>query len=87
MPESFASAARAAALVTQMAAATVLGALLGRELDARFATAPALLLAGLLGGFAAGMVAIFRQLAGPEDDPDRDGPRDPDDPRPPNADR
>ena len=63
MSEGFSSAARAAALVTQMAVVTVVGAVLGRELDARLATAPWLLLIGLFGGFSAGMVAMVRGLS------------------------
>lgn len=82
MPGALASAARAAALVTQMAVITVLGGLLGRQLDARFATEPALLLVGLFGGFTLGMFAIFRRLTALGSPPDVDRPdHDDDQPR------
>ncbi|MEZ4237232.1 MAG: AtpZ/AtpI family protein [Myxococcota bacterium] len=68
--QGFATAARLAGLVTSMAFLTVGGGLLGRHLDARFDTAPGLLFVGLLGGFAAGMVALFREISrlGTDDD-------------------
>jgi F0F1-type ATP synthase assembly protein I len=52
----------AAALVTQMAVLTVLGGLLGRQLDARFATEPWLMTGGFVGGFVAGMTTLFAGL-------------------------
>lgn len=65
-----AAAARVAGLVTSMAVLTIGGALLGRELDARWATEPWLLVAGLFGGFVVGMVALSRELIrlGTDDD-------------------
>jgi F0F1-type ATP synthase assembly protein I len=77
MPEGFASAARVAGLVTAMAVLTIGGGLLGRELDARLATDPWLLLAGLFGGFVMGMVALFRELTRLGTDDDEQRPPDP----------
>lgn len=62
-PGAFGSGARAAALVTQMAASTIVCAGLGGWLDARLATGHGLLLVGLFGGFTLGMVALFRGLS------------------------
>lgn len=73
---SFGSGARAAALVSQMATMTIVGALLGRWLDSRFSTGNALLLVGLFGGFTLGMVSLFGTLARLEGDDD-DRPPDP----------
>jgi hypothetical protein len=52
----------AAALVTQMAVLTVLGGLLGQQLDARFATGPWLMTAGFVGGFVVGLLTLFQGL-------------------------
>jgi hypothetical protein len=52
----------AAALVTQMAVVTVLGGLLGQQLDARFATGPWLTTAGFGGGFVVGLVTLYQGL-------------------------
>lgn len=69
-PASNARGARAAALVTQMAVTTVLGGLVGRVLDTRFDTAPWLLVAGFVGGFAIGLSTFLRYVlrAEPDDD-------------------
>lgn len=58
-PDSLKRGARAGALVSQMAVSAALGAWLGRQLDARFDTAPWLLVTGLMLGFAAGLAALF----------------------------
>ena len=69
-PETFARGARAAALVTQMAASTVAGGGLGHLLDGRYDTAPWGLTAGFLGGFAVGLVTFLRYVlrVQPDDD-------------------
>ena len=59
-PATLARGARAAALVSQMAVVTVLGGLVGQQLDTRLQTAPWLLLAGFLGGFAIGLFTFLR---------------------------
>lgn len=68
----------AAALVSQMAVVTVLGGLLGRQLDARFSTEPWLMTGGFVGGFAAGMIALYagftRLFRTDEDDSPTDPP-------------
>ena len=70
-PASLARGAMAAALVTQMAVVTVLGGLLGQQLDARLATGPWLTTAGFAGGFVVGLVMFFlglRRLFPTDDD-------------------
>jgi hypothetical protein len=52
----------ATALVTQMAVVTVLGGLLGQQLDARLDTGPWLTTAGFGGGFVVGMLTLFKGL-------------------------
>lgn len=64
----FVQAARSAAAVTQLAVATVAGGLLGQWGDARFDTAPALMVTGFTLGFAAGLIGLFRILPSPDDD-------------------
>jgi hypothetical protein len=70
---SFAAGAQAAALVTQMAVSTIACGGLGGWLDSRLSTGHGLLIAGALGGFATGMVALFRGLTKltPGDDDER----------------
>jgi F0F1-type ATP synthase assembly protein I len=75
--KEIASGIRAAALVTQMGVLTILGALAGWWLDARFDTGRGLLLVGLFGGFTLGMVALFRYLSRPEPSDDDQRPPDP----------
>lgn len=58
-PDSLKRGAQAGALVTQMAVSTVVGAGLGRWLDARFDTEPWLMVLGLFGGFASGLTVLF----------------------------
>ena len=74
---SFAAGAQAAALVTQMAVSTIVCGGLGGWLDSRLATGHGLLIAGLLGGFATGMVALFRGLSRLETSDDDERPPDP----------
>ena len=61
-PASLARGAMAAALVIQMAVVTVLGGLLGQQLDARFATGPWLTTVGFVGGFVVGLLTLFQGL-------------------------
>ena len=63
---------QAAALVTQMAVMTVLGGILGRQLDGWFATGTLSTMLGILAGFTIGMVTLFRFLLRRTDDDDDD---------------
>lgn len=60
LPSSMLPAIRAAALVTQMAVAAVLGALVGAALDAWFGTSPLLLLASTGLAFVSGLLIAWR---------------------------
>lgn len=57
-----ASGARAAALVTTMAATAVVGGWLGSQLDAQLGSRPFGLILGLVVGFAGGLVPLYRAL-------------------------
>lgn len=63
---------KAAALVTQMAVTTVLGGMLGRQLDGWFATDSLMTMMGILAGFTIGMATLFRFLLRRTDDDDDD---------------
>ncbi len=69
LPDSVHAALRAAALVSQMAIATAVGAIAGLALDGWWGTAPVLVL--VLGGlgFVGGLVLVWRafQAAMPDD--------------------
>ncbi|MEM6925290.1 MAG: AtpZ/AtpI family protein [Myxococcota bacterium] len=56
--------------MTQLVVATVAGGLFGQWSDARFDTAPALMVTGFVLGFAAGLVGLFRILPSPDEDDD-----------------
>lgn len=69
-PDTVRRGTAAAAYVTQMTVLTALGGWLGRQLDARFDTEPALQLTGFVVGFALGMAALLFYLTRtpPDDD-------------------
>lgn len=75
LPSSMLPAIRAAALVTQMAVAAVIGALVGAALDAWLNTSPLLLLASTGLAFVSGLFITWRAFIrlSSDDTDDTDG--------------
>lgn len=63
VPSSVLPALQAAALVTQMALAAIVGALVGAGLDAWFGASPTLLLAFSGLGFLGGLLLVWRAFS------------------------